>query len=88
VPWSYFAGNPQFVAAAKGVSTGQSTVWRAVFPSDMYFALGDFTIRHDSAHCYSIYDKYDFNSVFVPFWLQQKLKTAIPFDVRSAGWLD
>jgi hypothetical protein len=88
IPWSYFSGNPQFVRKAKSIAVGDRVVgWRAVFPSDMYFALGHFTIAHTSANCYSIYDLYDFDNVELPLWLQQKLHSAIPFDVRSAGKL-
>jgi hypothetical protein len=89
VPWAYFSSNQQFVSTAKSIATGQELVgWRAVFPSDMYFALGHFTIHRDSAHCFYIYDRYDFSKPFVPFWLQQKIKTAIPFDVWASGWLN
>lgn len=89
VPWSYFTGNPQFVAKAKSIPENDEVIgWRAVFPSDMYFALGHFTIKHTSPHCYLIYDKYDFSAVQLPFWLQQKLKSAIPFDVYSSGKLE
>lgn len=87
IPWSYFSGNPQFVAEAKSISVGSSVVWRAVFPSDMYFALGHFTISHAGPSCYTIFDIYDFSKEELPFWLQQKLKSAVPFEVHASGKL-
>lgn len=88
VPWAYFSGNPQFVVEAKSLPvSGQVVGWRAVFPSDMYFALGHFTINRTSEHCYSISDRYDFSWLELPFWLQQKVKSAIPFDIHSSGQL-
>lgn len=88
IPWEYFSGNPQFVEKAKSIPINGDVVgWRAVFPSDMYFALGRFTIKHTSEHCYSIYDKYDFSALELPFWLQQVFKSAIPFEIRSSGEL-
>ncbi len=87
IPWPYFSSNPQFVQEAKSISVGSNVVWRPVFPSDMYFALGHFTIEHTSTNCYSIYDVYDFSKVELPFWLQLKLKSALPFKVRSSGKL-
>jgi hypothetical protein len=88
IPWSYFSENPQFVRKAKSIKEGDAVVgWRAVFPSDMYFALGHFTIKHTSVHCYTIEDTYDFSNVELPMWLQQQLHSAIPFKVRSSGKL-
>lgn len=88
IPWEYFAGNPQFVSRAKELRINEFVVgWRAVFPSDMYFALGRFTIKRTSEHCYTIYDKYDFDWPEIPFWLQQKVRSAVPFEVRSSGRL-
>lgn len=88
IPWEYFSGNPQFVEKAKSIPVGEAVVgWRAVFPSDMYFALGRFTITRTSEHCYSIFDIYDFDAPELPFWLQQVFRSAIPFEVRSSGKL-
>jgi hypothetical protein len=88
LPWSYFSGNPQFVAQAKSLAEDHNVVgWRAVFPSDMYFALGHFTIYHAKGNCYEIVDTYDFSALELPFWLQQVFKSAIPFKIRSTGKL-
>lgn len=89
IPWSYFSGNPQFVQRAKQLRPDTYVVgWRAVRPSDMFFALGHFTIYRASEHCYQIVDTYDFDPTQLPFWLQQIVHSAVPFKVRSAGWLD
>jgi hypothetical protein len=81
IDWSYFSRNSSFVQKAKSLQIGQLVSgWRAPFNTDMYAALGHFTIERDTADCYLVYDHYDFDwhsaeqyLVFYPLWAVQIL---------------
>ena len=61
IDWSYFSRNASFVKEAKSLHIGQFVSgWSAPFHTDMYAALGHFTIERDTADCYLVYDHYDF----------------------------
>jgi hypothetical protein len=94
IDWSYFRRDANFVNEAKSLRIGQSVSgWAAPSPTDMYYALGHFTIKRDNANCYSVYDHYDFDwdtakeyVVFFPFWAIQ-IYGAREFDERASGFL-
>lgn len=58
--------------------------------TDLYWALGAFSVTRTSEHCYAIKDHYDFrpdkltNAPFFVFWGYQ-ISGASEFEVRSSG---
>lgn len=97
VEWSYFAGSTSFSEFAKGLSDGQRKGYTNGLNTDMFYALGTFTVERTSENCYYIEDHYDFlpsfekrklvDTIFtLPQWFYQ-LSGAREFYVYSSGRL-
>jgi hypothetical protein len=94
IDWSYFSRNSSFVSEAKSLRIGQVVSgWAPSSGTDMYNALGHFTIARDTADCYLVYDHYDFYwdsakeyLVFFPLWAIQ-IFGAREFDIHASGRL-
>lgn len=94
IDWSYFRRNSTFVTKAKSLRIGESVSgWSAPSTTDMYLALGHFTIKRATKECYEVYDHYDFDwdtaieyVVFYPLWGIQ-LYGAREFDEHASGVL-
>ena len=94
IDWSYFRRNETFVRKAKSLRIGEVVSgWAPPINTDMYLALGQFTIARDTADCYLVYDHYDFDAdsvsefvVFYPFWASQ-LYGAREFETHASGVL-
>lgn len=98
VDWSHFSSDDGFVAAAQTLEAGGSRTWFARSNSDMYLALGTFTIRRDGDGCYQVYDEYDFEAAlnspnhiehyaYVPLRLTEDLGSSQPFKTYAFGCL-
>ncbi len=94
IDWSYFSRNSSFVQKAKSLRVGEFVSgWAAPSDTDMYYALGHFTIARDTVDCYLVYDHYDFDwdsarkyLVFFPLWAIQ-IFGAREFDEHASGKL-
>ena len=97
IGWSFFTSSASFVKFAKGLTVNQPQLYRNAPNTDMFWALGTFTVTRTSADCYAIYDHYDFtpNSslpklpdtiLTLPEWAYQ-LSGAQDFNVYAAGKL-
>jgi hypothetical protein len=95
IDWSYFKNNLNFIDEANRLHIGQLVSgWSAPKNSDMFWALGHFTIERDSVDCFLVYDHYDFDwtindpktLLYIPEWTQQ-VRGARPFDVHASGKL-
>jgi hypothetical protein len=93
IEWAYFSGDARFVEWAHGLSEGESQLYRAPWNSDMFRALGTFTVTRTDDNYYVIKDRYDYrpdkpaNWIYVPLWLREKWGEALEFDVEAGGAL-
>ncbi len=60
IDWAFFKSNAGFASTAKGLEVNGSTLYRPSPSTDMYYALGTFTVRRTSSQCFTAYDQYDF----------------------------
>jgi hypothetical protein len=94
IDWSYFRRNSSFVNEARRLQIGHLVSgWSAPWNTDMYAALGGFTIGRDTVNCFLVYDHYDFdprrnwkNLVYFPLWARQ-VAGAREFVIRASGTL-
>lgn len=92
IDWAYFANDSRFTTAAHKLAIGLATQYQPLPTTDMYYALGRFTVKRTSTHCYAIYDHYDFtpnkpsNWLLFPFWFYQ-ISGARSFDSHASGKL-
>lgn len=63
IDWRWFTPYKAFVNFVHTLQVGKANarVWEAPASTDLYWALGHFSIERTSAHCYYVYDFYDFS---------------------------
>jgi hypothetical protein len=97
IDWSYFTKSASFVQSAKNLPVNKPSPYRNTPNTDMFYALGTFTVTRTSSNCYAIFDHYDFTPsrevkkaldtvLTLPHWTYQ-LSGSREFDVHASGRL-
>lgn len=92
VDWRWLTPYQAFTDFAKGLPIDPNgAVWRAPWDTDLFWALGSFTVARTSTNCFLVYDKYDFDPKSIldgaPAWGIQAFG-AREFQVFASGCLD
>lgn len=86
----WVAGISGFRAEVYSLDIGQLGVWTPPKDSDLFWAIGSFTVVRETPNCWAIYDHYDFtpdkpsNWPYVVYWSYQ-IGGAREFDVNASG---
>lgn len=86
----YFTNTPGFRDAIQSLPIGGFGTWSSDPTTDLFLAVGTFTISRESDRCWAAYDRYDFNPdklanvFYLPYWAYQ-VSGAREFDVHASG---
>jgi hypothetical protein len=92
VDWSYFTQDSNFPYTAKALGIGGHGYYQSSPTTNLFWALGTFSVYRTGPSCYRIYDHYDFtpdkvqNTFYEPVWALQ-MAGAKNFDVYGSGKL-